>query len=343
MATSTTSKTREDTIGEIGRLQDELDLPDSVQKLATQTFTQVDDTAEPSVLVGNGPAKVAAAYLYYAARVQHEPVKITHVAAETIVSEPQIRSLYTRLLRDFDLPTPPQAPTTFVPSIADAVDAPTEMVTAVKQLLAAVPETELNGRDPAGVAAGAFYAVANAADHPDWTTTQSVLTQAADVCTVTVRSRWLELDAYTDAITETLPDELPDHNTTDSDMTETTDTTDSIATNDTTPDMSSDSAYHVRLDGDTRTYETGTEMLADVVGVLITRYDLLDVIDIPYRAPRCARPLIVTDPDAHDITANWTETWVAGYYVDGKIGNNAKCRRLRQLADCVDIDIEIQT
>lgn len=230
-------------------------------------------------------------------------------------------------------------------TIASSIDAPDDMVTAATRLLEHGADDPPSRANPGSVAAGAVYAVSDATDHPEWTITQATLADVAGIDPVTVSDHWPTFAQYTYTITHLLPESPTDTSVDRGADTETdsvVDTDCELATIPAETLYQSPPGHETRVtvcfDGQTRTYQNGTAMLTDLVDTLITDYDLLDTISLPYVIPNCENPFITTDPDVLTDPSRWSET-ETGYYVDTKLNIPDRIRRLQHLANRVGTEL----
>lgn len=119
------------------------------------------------------------------------PRKLGEVAPLARVARDRVEHAYSVLNRVLGLPAEAVRPETYLPHLASTVGLSTESERRVRTYADVAHNAGIaNGRNPNGVAAGCLYA---AAQERGELVTQEALADAADVTTMTVRSRWREV------------------------------------------------------------------------------------------------------------------------------------------------------
>lgn len=328
--TSVTSKTKNKARNEINAILDALDVADSVRTIAHTTCEQA---AKNGFIGGNRSAtRDAAACAYYACRVEGKPVTADELAAVSDHDTNDITRVYRQIVSELSLPTPPDSPHLYTDRVADVIGASTYMTAAAEALLQTAWDdggVTRSGK-PSATAAAAFYTVGTVVE--EWKITLQTAADAGNACVVTIRSRHKELEAYLDAISDHLPERTPDE--------EGEETADDSSVDEQGGDSEDDANLCVRI-GDTEVAgTTDKEVMVNTVNQLIEDHGLLDVISVPYTAPRCRNPLIVGDPIGPTRKFTWEEL-VTGDYLNTKLPWKGKMKRLRTLADMVEVPVTI--
>jgi transcription initiation factor TFIIB len=174
-------------IGEIKRMASALAVPKSTQETAAVIFRRAHDDGH---LPGRSVEGVATAALYTAIRMGHIPKTIDTVANTSRVSQDRVWSAYKSLLTEQELEVPPENPLDFIVPFADEVGVSREIERLARDFLElAQRQNYTSGKVPSGLAAGALYAAAHRHDEE---LTQEELAEVADVCAVTIRTRYLD-------------------------------------------------------------------------------------------------------------------------------------------------------
>ena len=179
---------------DISRMASALGLPEYVMEQACVLFktAQSEDLLQGRCIEG-----FSTATLYAAARINQTPRTIDEFAHVSKVECGRIRGCYSALNRELSLPVPPARPIEFLPQLISAVDAPTPVEQTATELLEAMADDNAGqGRDPAGVAAGAIYIAAEAEDMRYGYLTQKELADEAGVVSVTVRAGFRLAEEY---------------------------------------------------------------------------------------------------------------------------------------------------
>ena len=165
-----------------------LELGESIVERACALFWQAQSAA---LLQGRSIEAMAAASVYATCRCNGLPRTPSDVAAPARVEAERVRHCYAILNRELDLPTVPPSPAVYVPRFASELGLSDGTRHYGTQLAERAHDRGLsNGKNPAGVAAGALYLAARERAE---SVTQAALADVASVSTVTVRNRWEEL------------------------------------------------------------------------------------------------------------------------------------------------------
>ncbi len=172
---------------EIGRLTGALDLPYSVREQACTYFR----SAHRDGLQGRSIDAVAAASVYAACRCGDCTRVFSEVAEVAGCEEQALRRQYQFLNAELGLQAKPPLPTEFVPRLASMCDVPTAIRYQAMEFAKQAVNANLHvGRKPVGLAGACLYL---ASEHGDWFLTQRSVAEAADVTTMTLRTRSREL------------------------------------------------------------------------------------------------------------------------------------------------------
>jgi transcription initiation factor TFIIB len=178
---------------EVRRLVSALSLPDRVRDAACSLF----ESAQGEDLVrGRSLEGFAAATVYAACRTLSVSRSLAEVEAEARADEGELSAAYDAMNEDLGLPTGPVDPREYLPRFASALDLPSGIEAAARDLAAKGVDAGLvNGRNPCGFAAGCLYAAARESPHH---CTQADAADVADVAPVTVRSAYYDLQDLDD-------------------------------------------------------------------------------------------------------------------------------------------------
>ncbi len=170
---------------EIRRIISALELPERTRDAACMLFEQAQDA---DLLRGRSVEGFAAASLYAACRIGTLSRTIREITAVAQASEAELRAAYDAMNRDLGLPTGPIDPREYIPRFASELDLPPRLENRAREYVTHLREDgHLNGRHPAGVAAGCLYAAAMA---DDYELTQREVAEIADVTPVTLRATY---------------------------------------------------------------------------------------------------------------------------------------------------------
>ena len=170
---------------EIRRVASALGLPDRTRDAACMLFEQAQDA---DLLRGRSVEGFAAASLYTACRIGTLSRTVTEITAATQASEAELQAAYDAMNRELGLPTGPIDPREFIPRFASELDLPPPIENHARDLVDDLEaDGHLDGRHPAGVAAGCLYA---AATHFGNDLTQREAAAVADVTPVTLRATY---------------------------------------------------------------------------------------------------------------------------------------------------------
>ena len=173
---------------EIRRVVSALGLPTRTRESACILFARAQDA---DLLRGRSVEGFAAAALYAACRIGALSRTIREITAVAQASESELQAAYDAMNRDLGLPTGPVDPREFIPRFASELDLPPRVENHARDLVNDLQEAgHLDGRHPAGIAAGCLYAAAT--DH-DYDLTQAEAADVADVTPVTLRATYQAL------------------------------------------------------------------------------------------------------------------------------------------------------
>jgi len=180
--------------GEITRLCNIVGLSDGIKTVSKAIYRRA---LEHSVIQNRSVAEVSAAAVFAACRVEAEARVLSEVAEESIVSERDISRTHAELSRELGLNTGPTDPKDFVPRYCDEFDLSDHTESKACEMIDAAEESGVvNGRSPAGIAAGAVY-VSTLLNNER--ITQQQIGDVASVSASTIRTRYQEiLYAYSD-------------------------------------------------------------------------------------------------------------------------------------------------
>jgi transcription initiation factor TFIIIB Brf1 subunit/transcription initiation factor TFIIB len=131
---------------------------------------------------------MATAATVAALRIHHAGAPFAGVADLAQVNEQRIRVCYRALVSELGVPVPPPDPAHLVPRLCETVGVGERERTRAEELVRDHAE-ELQGRNPAGVAAAAVYLATGGIVN------QAPLADAADVCPITLRSSMRVMEA----------------------------------------------------------------------------------------------------------------------------------------------------
>ncbi|QLH80587.1 transcription initiation factor IIB [Halosimplex pelagicum] len=175
---------------EIRRLVGSLGLSDHIRDRACVLFESAQDE---DLLRGRSLEGFAAATVYATCRTTEVSRTIDEVVADARASKAELSAAYDALNRELGLPTGPIDPAEYLARFASELDLPQELEGRARELVERARELgHVDGRNPAGVAAGCLY---TAADERTYPLTQAEAADAADVTPVTLRATYQALTA----------------------------------------------------------------------------------------------------------------------------------------------------
>ncbi|ELZ28859.1 transcription initiation factor IIB [Halosimplex carlsbadense 2-9-1] len=173
---------------EIRRLVSALGLSDHIRDRACVLFESAQDE---DLLRGRSLEGFAAATVYATCRTAEVSRTIDEVVADARASKAELSAAYDALNRDLGLPTGPIDPAEYLARFASDLDLPQGLEGRARELVERTRElNHVDGRNPAGVAAGCLY---TAADERSYPLTQAEAADAADVTPVTLRATYQAL------------------------------------------------------------------------------------------------------------------------------------------------------
>lgn len=152
--------------------------------------------ASQGLLVGHSIESMAAACIHAIAREAGSPFPLKQVVEASPVEASDIKSAFSKLVRECDLKVAPPEPTSFVPRFTSDAGLSDEVQRRATELAAALEEDSAHvGQSPTGVAAAAIY---GAAKEYGAEITQEALASVAYVSVVTLSRQWQTVKQYVD-------------------------------------------------------------------------------------------------------------------------------------------------
>jgi transcription initiation factor TFIIB len=134
---------------------------------------------------------VATSAVYAAARQAGVPRSLDEVAGVSRVEKSEIARTYRYVVRELGLEVAPADPESYVPRFVSELGLSEEVDIRARQLLVNAKKQGVHsGKSPVGLAAAAVYAAALLTNER---TTQSAVSEVADISEVTIRNRYHEL------------------------------------------------------------------------------------------------------------------------------------------------------
>lgn len=144
--------------------------------------------ADKGILVGQSIEAVAAACVHAAAREELIPFPLKEIAEVSPVGSNEIRTAFSKLLRELGLKIAPPSPTDFVPRFVSEAGLSIEVRKKATEITEKLVEMGVHvGQSPTGVAAAAIYGAANARGE---SITQEEIASVAFVSIVTLSRQW---------------------------------------------------------------------------------------------------------------------------------------------------------
>jgi transcription initiation factor TFIIB len=175
-------------LGEIDRMASALGLPDNVRETASVIYRRALDE---NLLPGRSIEGVATSAVYASARQAGVPRSLDEIADVSRVEKSEIARTYRYVVRELGLEVKPADPESYVPRFCSSLDLSEETENRARKLLRNAKEQGVHsGKSPVGLAAAAVYAAALLTNEK---TTQSAVSEVADISEVTIRNRYHEL------------------------------------------------------------------------------------------------------------------------------------------------------
>jgi len=175
-------------LGEIDRMASALGLPENVRETASVIYRRALDE---DLLPGRSIEGVATACVYAAARMAGVPRSLDEISDVSRVEKSEVARTYRYIARELSLEVKPADPEQYVPRFASALGLSDESEMRARQLLKNAKEQGVHsGKSPVGLAAAAVYAASLLTNEK---TTQSAVSDVADISEVTIRNRYHEL------------------------------------------------------------------------------------------------------------------------------------------------------
>ncbi|MFP4590258.1 MAG: transcription initiation factor IIB [Halobacteriales archaeon] len=175
-------------LGEIDRMSSALGLPKNVRETASVIYRRALDDG---LLPGRSIEGVSTACVYAAARQAEMPRSLDEITDVSRVDKSEIARTYRYVARELKLEVKPADPEQYVPRFASGLGLSEEAEQRARALLRnAKAKGVHSGKSPVGLAAAAVYAAALLTNEK---TTQSAVSEVADISEVTIRNRYHEL------------------------------------------------------------------------------------------------------------------------------------------------------
>jgi transcription initiation factor TFIIB len=175
-------------LGEIDRMASGLGIPDPTRETASVIYRRA---LEEDLLPGRSIEGMATAALYAATRLDGVTRTIDELTAVSRVEGLETKRAYRYLSRKLELRVPPTDPIEYVGRFASDLDCSDETERRARELTVTATEKGVHsGKHPAGIAASALYVAGKLCNE---NITQSDVSAAADVSTVTIRNRYREV------------------------------------------------------------------------------------------------------------------------------------------------------
>ncbi len=175
-------------LGEIDRMSSALGLPKNVRETASVIYRRA---LEDDLLPGRSIEGVSTACVYAAARQADMPRSLDELTEVSRVEKSEIARTYRYVSRELGLEVQPADPESYVPRFVSGLGLSEEVERRARALLRnAKAQGVHSGKSPVGLAAAAVYAAALLTNEK---TTQSAVSEVADISEVTIRNRYHEL------------------------------------------------------------------------------------------------------------------------------------------------------
>ncbi len=175
-------------LGEIDRMSSALGLPKNVRETASVIYRRA---LEDDLLPGRSIEGVSTASVYAAARQADMPRSLDELTDVSRVEKSEIARTYRYVSRELGLEVQPADPESYVPRFVSGLELSEEVERRARGLLRnAKAQGVHSGKSPVGLAAAAVYAAALLTNEK---TTQSAVSEVADISEVTIRNRYHEL------------------------------------------------------------------------------------------------------------------------------------------------------
>jgi transcription initiation factor TFIIB len=175
-------------LGEIDRMASALGLPENVRETAAVIYRRA---LSEDLLPGRSIEGVSTATVYAAARMAGVPRSLDEIDEVSRVGKDEIARTYRYVARELKLEVKPADPEQYVPRFCSALDLSDETERRARELLSNAKEQGVHsGKSPVGLAAAAVYAASLLCNEK---TTQSAVSEVADISEVTIRNRYHEL------------------------------------------------------------------------------------------------------------------------------------------------------
>jgi len=171
-----------------------LEATESLTEQAAHLFRRA---ADDGLLVGHSLEAMAAACIHVTARENHVPFPLKQIADVSPVPLGDVKSVVSKLLREYDLQVAPPLPTAFIARFASDAGLSNETRRLAYGITDAAIEDGVHvGQSPTGVAAAALYGAAKECGD---NITQEALASVAFVSVVTLSRQWQTIKEYLDA------------------------------------------------------------------------------------------------------------------------------------------------
>lgn len=165
----------------------ELNLPDSAVHQAKQIYKL---SYQNDLYRGRPLNSILGASLYISSLLVEDPRTPSIISSSFDIEEEDLFDTYRHFKKNLDIPVPIAEPTAYLGEIQEELDLSNEIVNRAEEIIEIARENDyVSGKSSTGVAAASVYIAANEYSE---NVTQSELSEAVGVTTVTIRNRYKE-------------------------------------------------------------------------------------------------------------------------------------------------------
>lgn len=317
--------------GEISRMASALGVPKSIREVAGVTYRRA---VSEDLLPGRSVEGMSTAALYYACRAEGSPRTLHQMTQVSRVDRDEIASAYRYMIRELELLAAPPDPENFINQIASSLGVDDNIRRYARNIVQTAKDNGLHGgKHPKGFAGAGIYTASMAVDGSD-ELTQKAVSEASDVCTVTIRSH---------------------HNEVLADCVETAPVPDTLDLSPKSVDLPFDIAdYHMDLEYEHANFEivdgtltvmpkdnsTQSGVMIDCLTMLDDEFDLYSHIELPFKINKYTNEFIVESPsNAPEQSANWNKIG-GNMYVTTKPEMGKKKKYIAHMCELFGLEVE---
>lgn len=150
-------------LSEIDRICSNMHIPRSIQEEACYLFKRANEIDD--FLVSNNIGPTVGASIFIATKMHNVPRQAKEISKLLKYDRYEIVQTAKNLEKELKITQKPVTPDMLVPVVGDKVEAPMNIQAKAERIIENVPNHELSGKSPLGLAASAIYAAIETSEH----------------------------------------------------------------------------------------------------------------------------------------------------------------------------------